>query len=295
MVVQKKPLYLSILAFIIGTSISAYVQAAPYVTDLLAGQTIKVGTVTVWTADGNLHVKYVTTAPWSMTQTHLYVGTKPPKTASPGQFPYGNGSLSNVSEYEKVIPLSTWPGATSLYIAAHAVVSKPGSTPTYVQGVIHTASLLAYLEGGQIVVVGQVIIAIEGTNFVVTIQTTDGWEMYSSTAFRMRMPDGQVTDYFVHAAPASPTQDTFSIPLSELEALGFKPDWNYEMGVAVFVRKLEGEIYKYGDTAPATCFGFYVPGTYPPSESETAWGWGPLKLSDIVRSNTWGWYFLYVL
>ena len=69
----------------------------PFVTDLLAGQTIDVGDVLVWNDSDYLYVKYVVDAVyWCLTETHLAVAANSldgiPQTKKnnpiPGQFPY---------------------------------------------------------------------------------------------------------------------------------------------------------------------------------------------------------------
>lgn len=106
----------------------------PFVTDLIAGQSIDVGTVIVWCMDGSLHVMYVTDDGWLLLATHLYVGTDPPSDDDPKLFPYKHEDLGGVTTDKYEIPLSGLglsergfgiyciPCRKTLYIAAHAVV-----------------------------------------------------------------------------------------------------------------------------------------------------------------------------
>jgi hypothetical protein len=114
----------------------AHTQSSPFVTDLIAGggnenSEIIAGDVLIWNDADYIYVKYVTDAPWLITETHLAIGDNfcddIPQTKKgnpiPGQFEYSNYH-DYVSEFLYTIP-NTWPTGTSLYIAAHAVVKKP--------------------------------------------------------------------------------------------------------------------------------------------------------------------------
>jgi hypothetical protein len=111
--------------------------ADAFTTDLLAGQTILVGTVYVWNDTTNLYVKYVITDPaeWCLTETHLAVAEsleEIPQTKKgnpiPGQFPYKHEDLGCITSDEYTISLSEIDGGVGpedpLYIAAHAVVKE---------------------------------------------------------------------------------------------------------------------------------------------------------------------------
>ena len=112
-------------------------------TDLLAGQTILVGTVYVWNDGTNLYVQYETTGDWVMTETHLAVATTPdsiPQNKNdnpiPGHFPYNHEDLGCITSDPYTIPLSEI-GAGGveceelLYIAAHALVQKKIGTDDF--------------------------------------------------------------------------------------------------------------------------------------------------------------------
>ena len=114
---------------------SSYTETDPYKTDLLAGQTNKVGEVKVWNDAEYLYVKYeitgeALTAGWVITETHLAVadslaGIPQTKTGNPipGKFEHSMEHDPAVTEYTYTIPI-TWDPCTDLYIAAHAVVQK---------------------------------------------------------------------------------------------------------------------------------------------------------------------------
>jgi len=105
-------------------------ETDPDVFTLYAGQTIPVGTVSVWNDGVELHVTYNTTGGWEMTETHLAVATSiddiPQKNGNPppGQFPHKHENLGGVTIDEYVISLNGWEGETELYIAAHASLLK---------------------------------------------------------------------------------------------------------------------------------------------------------------------------
>jgi hypothetical protein len=104
--------------------------------DLIAGQDIKVGNVTVWNDEFYLYVEYNITDPeWCLEETHLAVATTLagiPQTKKgnpiPGQFPYKNEELGCVTIDPYAILLSDIDGYTecgdALVIAAHAVVKN---------------------------------------------------------------------------------------------------------------------------------------------------------------------------
>jgi hypothetical protein len=114
------------------TSAAAYSDTGtgpqPLTVNLIAGQNIPVGTVTVSIEEGSLHVKYETIEGWYLTETHLAVystlnGIPQTKTGNPvpGKFPYNRYYNPPVTEYEYTIE-GTFSG--TLYIAAHAKVCR---------------------------------------------------------------------------------------------------------------------------------------------------------------------------
>ena len=123
-------------------------DAGPMVVPLIAGQTIRSGSITVSNNGTNLYVTYGTTGTgWEMDEAHLYVGKNAPPKMAPGKFPYGDDvlpegttsrtytiPLADIPEYdEKMKPI---PGSAGLqpcqdiYIAAHAVASTDTESET---------------------------------------------------------------------------------------------------------------------------------------------------------------------
>jgi len=123
---------LFIVAFIplipITAAIVSETEPETMTVNLIAGQHIRVGTVTVGIAEGALHVKYETIEGWYLTETHLAVasvlnGIPRTKTGNPipGKFQYSGYHNPPVTEYEYTIE-GTFSG--TLYIAAHAKVCR---------------------------------------------------------------------------------------------------------------------------------------------------------------------------
>ena len=98
-------------------------------TPLYAGQTIDVGSVSVWNDDENLYVNYTTKDGWYLKETHIFAGDCDAmpltKKGNPkiGHFPY-NDSFSETypTEFTRVIPLTDF--ADCFCVSTHAVVAK---------------------------------------------------------------------------------------------------------------------------------------------------------------------------
>jgi len=113
----------------------------PCTGNLIAGQYIVVGDVTVWYEDGCLYVRFTTTDDWYMDRTHLHVATSlediPQKNGNPrpGRFDYQTVHDPAVTEYTYEIPLDSldWDEDTVLYIAAHADVHLINDDGDYIQ------------------------------------------------------------------------------------------------------------------------------------------------------------------
>jgi len=110
------------------------VKDSATVFDLIAGQNIYAGSVTVWNDTDNLYVKYETIDSFCITETHLDVESSldeiPQKNGNPipGQFNY-KSTNDCVSSFTYTVPLPK--DTCDFYIAAHAVVKKEnGGTET---------------------------------------------------------------------------------------------------------------------------------------------------------------------
>ncbi|MCF8424075.1 MAG: hypothetical protein K9H41_07010 [Bacteroidia bacterium] len=97
------------------------------VQNLMAGQFINSGNVTVTNDSTNLYVTYNTVNGWQIQKTHLYVGdcdSIPNKNGNPkiGLFPYQTSNSPRVTSFTYTIALSTLHGKACYCIAAHAEV-----------------------------------------------------------------------------------------------------------------------------------------------------------------------------
>jgi hypothetical protein len=102
----------------------------PVETAMLAGQSINVGTVTVWNDANNVYVNYVMTGDYRVKKTHLYVGACsgiPVNNAGNpriGQYPYQTThGTTGVQSFLYIIPKSSLPPeGTCLCVSSHAEV-----------------------------------------------------------------------------------------------------------------------------------------------------------------------------
>lgn len=110
----------------------------PTEVNLIAGQTMVAGTVTVTNDAEYIYVTYTTTGGWVLTQTHLYVGAcnlipvNNPGNPIPGQFPY-SGTHNNITTVTYQVPISKIPVGSCGCIAAHAVVKELNSSGGTIQ------------------------------------------------------------------------------------------------------------------------------------------------------------------
>lgn len=110
----------------------------PTEVNLIAGQTMIAGTVTVINDAEYIYVTYTTTGGWVLTQTHLYVGdcnlipVNNPGNPIPGQFPY-SGTHNNITTITYQVPISKIPVGSCGCIAAHAVVKQLNSSGGTIQ------------------------------------------------------------------------------------------------------------------------------------------------------------------
>lgn len=105
--------------------------------NLIAGQNIDAGDVSITNDDTNLYVQISTQDGWLLTETHIFAGTgaipvNKKGTPVPGHFPYQNAFSPGVSSYTEVIPLAGLNIACgdSLKVAVHAVVVRPSGDGT---------------------------------------------------------------------------------------------------------------------------------------------------------------------
>lgn len=104
-------------------------NACEWTFELTAGQNQNAGTVTVSNDNNFIYVTYSTISPWSIYETHLYVG-HPDNTpmnggGNPqiGLFPYSN-THNGVTSYTYAVPID--PNLNCYIVAAHATVAMIG-------------------------------------------------------------------------------------------------------------------------------------------------------------------------
>ena len=112
-------------------------QVEPVVVNLIAGQHINVGTVTVTNTETEILVTYQTNGDWAIDETHLdvelgYSGLNTTKKGNPvpGQFSYHTSHSNPVTQVSFTIENFGWTVGNELYIAAHAVVTSSQGTET---------------------------------------------------------------------------------------------------------------------------------------------------------------------
>lgn len=103
--------------------------ATPVERAMLAGQTINVGTVTVWNDETNVYVHYLMTGDYKLKKTHLFVGAcggiPVNNSGNPriGQYPYQTThGTTGVQSYTYTIPKSSLPSTGCLCVSSHAEV-----------------------------------------------------------------------------------------------------------------------------------------------------------------------------
>lgn len=102
-----------------------------FTTDLIAGQTIDVGDVTIRNTATHLIIHIDTDESWDLSEVHIYAGFGPPPlngggNPPPGQFPYSTSYPDPQDQHTEIIPLADL-GADcddTLDIAIHAVVHE---------------------------------------------------------------------------------------------------------------------------------------------------------------------------
>jgi hypothetical protein len=96
------------------------------VTELIAGQNLTVGAVSVEYNGDELIVTFeVTEDGWYLTETHLYVGSEPPSKTAPGQFPFQHEGLHATTDaYTLSLSALGFAAGDCPIFAAHAVVER---------------------------------------------------------------------------------------------------------------------------------------------------------------------------
>jgi len=115
---------------VMGVSADTWYQIEQ--TELIAGQNIDAGTVTVYVNEAGTQFKVVYDtgdSGWLISETHLWVGEGAPAKAAPGKFPYKSVYSPAVSSAEYIVDIPEVSGDTVCF-AAHAVVVNAASGKT---------------------------------------------------------------------------------------------------------------------------------------------------------------------
>jgi hypothetical protein len=128
--------YLVLAVFAFVQSAYAFTEESPFEVSLITyskKETLQVGLVKAWNDQTNLYIKYETSLPWCLLETHMDVDTSleniPQKNGNPipGRFLYQSSECSQVVQY--AIPLSVenqyeWVSETELFLASHATIKN---------------------------------------------------------------------------------------------------------------------------------------------------------------------------
>ncbi|MGC9307175.1 MAG: hypothetical protein ACP5FL_00175 [Thermoplasmatota archaeon] len=136
------------LMMLAGITITAdaHTEDHPYTIDLIAGQDIDVGDVTVWNDGDTIYVTFTTEDGWYMTETHLHLAM------SSDAFPVnkkGNPQVGHFYRGEDDLYTQTWSDTlpyggslgNTVYIAAHAAVEKICEEEVVVNGGFETPDI----------------------------------------------------------------------------------------------------------------------------------------------------------
>lgn len=120
------------LCLLLGLIAVASAQSCQSISlQLLAGQTIDVGSVKIHNTESNLQVELSTKDGWMITEVHVYAGKTAPETVAPGQFPFSRTLTELSSSFLAILDLPAGTDCSSaVAIAVHAVVSKGEQTET---------------------------------------------------------------------------------------------------------------------------------------------------------------------
>jgi len=132
---MKKMIFAVMLVAIIASMLPAgTVFAGEAVTyELIAGQSVDVGSVTVSDDGTNLIVEYnIDVDGWFIVKAHLYADKKAPKKAAPGNFPFHSEPI-HATSYTFTIPLAELgvESGEDLFIATHALVNNENNILGY--------------------------------------------------------------------------------------------------------------------------------------------------------------------
>jgi hypothetical protein len=293
---------ISMFAMAFAPTATAHTETDPFVTDLIAGQYIDVGSVYVWNDAEHLYVKYETVNGWSLAETHLHVATAlaqiPQMNGNPipGHFVYSMDHDPPVTGYTYVIDLNGWGPSTELYIAAHAAVCGPGEDGSIpAQGVLAVVPLYTYISPPWDPV-GTVTASIVGDDLIVNFDITfAGWVMLDTHLYVGFTAPSYPPPYsefpYKHEELGGVTTDSYTISLASLGAQG--GDILYISAHASVWFPPPPNVYRdaWSELDPSNgwekYFSITIPGIF---VCETAWGNG-----QAFPGSNWAMYFTYTV
>ena len=113
-------------AWVVLAMVAAFALCSTATTvTLVAGQHYDAGEVEVYADLDTLTIVIEADNGWVLEETHVYVGTAPPRKSAPGRFPYKHEALGGVlyDVYEISLDEFDVECLSDLYIAVHAVVT----------------------------------------------------------------------------------------------------------------------------------------------------------------------------
>lgn len=269
----------------------------PLVTDLMAGQNIDAGNVTIYNTGDSLYIFVETSGNWRMTSTKIYAGTlagmPQTNTGSPkvGQFPYKKNFNPSATSSLTAIPLSNLPAfyIVAVHVDLQRVVGGtvvqtetgwangsdlPGSNWAMAVDyctqecnpcvyVPHTTTLF----GGQTIPVGTLTITNDADSLYVTYQLTGEW---------------YVKEVHLYVGPLNQMPvNSQNVPVPG--QFPIKEAWPHWIQTKTYAFSLNGLPACYVVAAHASVY--HVGSNGMPDMWETAWGFGD-PFEDTER---WGW------
>lgn len=271
----------------------------PVVSDLIAGQNIQSGTITVQNSEDSLYVTFSTINGWTLGKTHLYVGelqnlpTTPTGNPQIGNFPYQHTFNPYTTSDQYAIALADLPEC--FIVATHAEThlldangnviqsetswgngtqfNQSGSWAMYssycVQACdepcVYTTESFD-LFGGQTIDVGNLLVTNDDENLTITYQTTGDWYVGKIHVYvgdiaglPTNAQNTPVPGQFPYSESYNPYTQTATITIP----LASLPDCYVIAAHAEVHKVVNGEVV----------------------QSETAWSYG----TPFANTDRWGW------
>ncbi|MNU99594.1 hypothetical protein D3C71_897360 [compost metagenome] len=269
----------------------------PYTTDLLAGQNIDAGNVTIYNTQDSLYIFVETSGNWRLTSTKIYVGTlagmPQTSTGNPkvGQFPYKKNFSPSATSSLTVISLSGLPACyiVAVHVDLQEVVNGtvvqtqtgwangspiPGNNwAMYANYCTQACNPCVYptttttLFAGQTINVGTLSITNDANNIHVTYQLTNGWYLGEVHLYVGPLSQMPVNSQNVPIPGHFPINETFGAGVQTISytipLAGLPPCYIIAAHASVYRLASDGSV----------------------AQTETAWGFG----NPFQNTDRWGW------